>query len=871
MAAGPGVALPRVVPGDRPLSDRSEVSFDQVARIWEAVADLDPAAQTAALDEACRDQPELRREVESLLAADGRAGSFLDRAVIDPAALRPPESLPPGTALGVYQIVAPLGSGGMGEVYRARDPRLGRHVAIKILSPDLWNNRRALARFEREARAASALNHPTIVQIHEIETATIDRGESPEGVRYIAMELIEGQTLRDRLSDGASLHDALRWLITAAQGLARAHAAGIVHRDLKPENIMITLDGFPKLLDFGLAKLVDAEPGGAMASATREGMAMGTAGYMSPEQVQGKPVDHRSDIFSFGCIVHEVFAGHRAFESDSLIDTLHNIVHRQAPPMRRNGRSASRALQSIVDRCLAKSPEDRFASIEDAAAALSAVVASKDFERGGPWRRRAAAAVVAIAILGSIAYGWRFLPGTPAPVSQPATHPSIGIMPFAAAAESDVYLAEGLAERAAEHLARAGSLRIVPTAAVREALARGSRETIGASLRIHTLVTGRLERRDEKLRVTLEVTDLRDGSRRLTTLERRIDEIPALQQDIVQSLVTTLAFPARDLGNRALVRNETNDTQAYDFFLRGRLEWNRWTESGFRKAIEHFDSALLHDPMFANAHAGISDSYTQLALNNFMAPTEAWPRAKAAALRAITLDPNLGEAHMSLAVVLTWHDWDFTRAEDSYRRAVALSPRSPEVHLAYGFHLAVTGRFVEANREMERARDLNPVSTIAGIAVTESLWFLGDHKRYLAEARQLALMHPEVPNAAYHHGYALQLSDDAKGALRELLRSEELSGASKAELSALQAGFNRDGLEGYWAAVAARYERTGRQQLDCAQSWMLAGEEEKALDAIEKGLKRREAFILWVKSYPMFAPLRENARYQKLVSQMGLG
>ena len=695
--------------------------FAAVERLWNDVADAPPAERERLLAAAGE---EVRREVESLLAAERRAGDFLDapprRAAIDP-----------GTRVGPYEIVALLGSGGMGEVYRARDVRLGREIALKLLAPDLWDSPTAAARFAREARAASALNHPGIVRVYDVAT---------EPVPFIAMELVEGETLRQKLGAGAGLPSILRALSGAARALGRAHAAGIVHRDLKPENIMITPEGEARLLDFGLAKVTDVARAGGEPTllTTRAGLVVGTAGYMSPEQAQGERLDHRSDVFSFGCILFEAAAGRRPFESDSLIDTLHKIVHAPVPSMRQWNAALPRRLQALVERCLEKKPEARFQTMEEVALAL-----------------------------------------------------------------------EELLRRDAGSLAR-------------------------------------------------------------HRLSRRPRALAAAAVALVCSLTMHSAVPPPVLRapQRALVRADTTSPRAYDAFLRGRFEWNRWTDAGWRKALEHFQEATIADPLFAAAYAGLSDSYAQLALYHSMPPAEAWPKAKAAALKALELDPGLGEAHMSLAVVRTWYDWDLAAAEEGYRRAIALSPRSPEARLAYALHLGVAGRAAEGVGEAERALELNPISAIAHRALADLLMMVGDRPRYAAQARRLAGLHPDDPISHYHLALSAQFLGREEEAFRHIRRYEELCDTPPAQLAAYAEAFRRGGMRGYWLAAARAGEAAGMAPIVVAMAWALGGEPTRALPAIERGIERRDAFILWTRAYPMFAPLREDPRYQALMARL---
>lgn len=816
--------------------------FAEVERLWHEVADA-PASERERLLAAA--EPDLRREVESLLAADDEAGDFLD----GPACR---DAIETGTRIGVYEIVAPLGSGGMGEVYRAHDPRLGREVALKILAPDLWDSPTAAARFAREARAASALNHPNIVHVYDVAS---------EPAPFIAMELVEGETLRQKLRGPVNLEATLRALAGAARGLAKAHAAGIVHRDLKPENIMITPAGEAKLLDFGLAKVTAVAPSDGERSllTTRRGLVAGTIGYMSPEQAQGERVDHRSDVFSFGCILFEVAAGRRPFESDSLVDTLHKIVHAPVPSMRQWNAALPRRLQALVERCLEKKPDARYQSMDDVAQALDDVLRrdARALDRRRASRvPRIAAAIVVTAVSMVISRAW-----TPSRATG-----RVAVLPFATAGVGD-YLGEGFAAGLAERLGRAGGIEVAPHTAVRELVQRGRAGEVQASLRVATMIDGRVERRGDRLSVTARMP----ARGWQTTVEGALTDVPRLERELARSLAGALGVHATTAEDRALIRADTASARAYDAFLRARYEWNRWTDDGWQKAIELYEEAVIADPLFAAAHAGLSDSYTQLALYGMIPPERGWTEAKAAALRALELDPDLGEAHMSLGTVRTWREWDFGAAEESYRKAITLSPRSPEVRLAYALHLGAAGRAAEGVREAERAVELNPVSLIAHRALADLLMILGDLARYEAQARRLDELHPREPNGAYHRGLAAQWLGNEEEAFRHLLRYDRMVETPPSRLAAREAAFRRGGIRAYWRMTARDDEAAGLGSITLATEYALAGNYDRALQWIERGVERREAFILWTRSYPMFAPLRGDPRYEALIAKMTAG
>jgi serine/threonine-protein kinase len=614
----------------------------------------------------------MRGELDSLLAAHEQAGSFLDR----PPATEPSEPgtgarLHAGTRLGPYEIVDLLATGGMGEVYRARDHRLGREVAVKTLPSASLADPSRRRRFDQEARAAGALNHPNILAVYDVGT----EADGP----YVVCELLEGDTLGGRLRGRPGplpVAEAFALARQIAAGLAAAHEKGIVHRDLKPANVFVTADGRAKILDFGLAKWLPAAGPPEATDATRPGTLLGTVGYMSPEQLRGEPADRRSDIFSFGTVLYEMLSGRRAFGGGSAAENMSAILREEPVPLP----GVPAALDAVVQRCLRKRAEDRFPSGRHLLSALDAA--------------------------------------TSGAVSVPPAAPSIAVLPFAnlSADPDQDYFCEGLAEELITALARLPGLRVAARSSSFRFKGRGAdlRE-VGTELHVDRVLEGSVRKAGGRLRVAVQLVDVRDGYQLWSErFDRSLEDVFAVQDEIAAQVARTLA-PALTAGEAARAgRSRTPDLEAYHLYLRGRHSWNKRHQGGLQTAVRYFAGAVDRDPAYAAAYAGLADTYGLLALDVYgvLAPSEAMPRAKAAAERALDLEPGLADARAARAWVRLHYDWDWQGSEDDFRASLDLDPGRATTHHWYSFLLSARGRHEEAAREARRAWELDPLSPI---------------------------------------------------------------------------------------------------------------------------------------------------------------
>lgn len=705
--------------------------------------------------------------------------------------------------------MAPLGAGGMGEVYKATDTRLGRTVAVKLL------HSAHMDRFEREARAIAALNHPHICTLHDV------------GSNYLVMEYVEGSPLRGPLPP----EEATRLALEIAEALEAAHAKGIIHRDLKPANILVTRSGV-KLLDFGLAKLQGAaEATAATVMNTQEGAILGTIAYMCPEQAEGRPVDARSDIFSFGMVLYEMLSGRRAFTGDTAISVMASIVHKEPDPL-----DAPPELAGVVARCLQKSPAARFQTMTEVREAL----------QGGKFTTYAQAG------------------------------PSIAVLPFAnlSGDKDNEYFSDGLAEEILNALTRLPGLKV---AARTSAFAfKGKNENvrvIGETLNVTHVLEGSVRRAGSRVRVAGQLISVADGCHVWSDrYDHEMTDIFALQDEIslamVEVLKLKLAAPAFGEAPR-----RPRHPEAYESYLKGRFFGNKRTAAALHRSIEHFRRAIQLEPTYALAHAGLSDAYALLGVLGARAPSDVYPKAKAAAKKALELDESLAEGHAALAHVLTAYDWDFPAAEREFRRALELNFNYSTAHQWYGHLLAFLGRHPEAIAEAMRARDFDPLSvpinSIVGLVYLKARQL----EQAIESSRKGIELDPNHPFPRWILARALDANGEFQEAVAEAEKAFALSGGTQAFAGQLGYALARVGdapkarqiLDQLKALSETKYV----SPFDIAVIYLGLGERDSTFEWLEKAFEERTARLLELPD-PIFDPLRSDARFQTLVRRIGL-
>jgi eukaryotic-like serine/threonine-protein kinase len=830
-----------------------------------------------------------------------------------------------GTKLGRYEIRSKIGEGGMGEVYLAEDTRLHRKVALKILPPELAANKDRMRRFEQEAQAAAALNHPNIAHIYEI-------GEG-EGVNFIAMEFIDGATLREKIhKEQTELRKLLRFLQHAAEGLAKAHAAGIVHRDLKPDNIMLTRDGHAKILDFGLAKLIERPPmSGAdssevatvvMPQHSSPGTVMGTVGYMSPEQAQGKTteIDQRSDIFSFGCMLFEAATGKKPFEAESVIKSLHMVVYEQPPPIADLNPSAPPELQRIVRRCLAKDPDERYQSIKEvaielkelrremagagidttvpppvsSAAALSTndrsvrstaarsesippTISSAEYLVSGIKKHKVSAGV-ALAILLVLITGagyWSFKYRGSAGGGSDSIN-SIAVLPFqnkSTDADTD-YLSDGLAESLIFRLSQLPGLKVSPTSSVMRYKGKDTDVAkIASELGVDAVMTGRLVKRGDNLNITVELVDTKNNKSLWgEQYERKMSDLLATQREIAATIAQKLQLRLAGSETKGITKKYTDNSDAYQLYLKGRFYFARRSEADIQRSIDLFQQAIKLDPNFALAYTGVGESWAVMPSYPYMESKDAMPLAKAAIARALEIDPDLPEAHTVAGIIAATYDWDWAKAESEFKRSLELDPNLATTHYRYAWvYLSPLGRHDEAIAEMKRAMDLEPLSLVQGANFAAVYIYARQYERALDQAQKTYDMDPTLITGQNWMCHALNIN---RKYAESLAISEKTSQTNGSLYAALGYAYAKSGRRQEAEAVLAKLNEIEKTKTVShyweATIYAALGERDKAFAELERAYQARDWFLQRLKVDPFLDPLRDDPRFADLVKRIGL-
>ncbi len=770
----------------------------------------------------------------------------------------------PGNRVGAYALVEELGAGGMGVVWRAHDSRLGRDVALKILPPHLAQHPSALVRFEREARGLASLSHPGIVSI-------FDLGEEG-GLRYIVTELLSGQTLRQALRQGAMpWRRAAEIGATIAEALAAAHAKGIIHRDLKPENVFITSEGRVKILDFGLAKEMALSSGDAttMEHHTEPGTVMGTLGYVSPEQLRGQEADFASDVFSLGCLLYEMLSGRPAFLRGNAADTIAAILTVEPQPATTNT-DVPAALLRIVHNCLAKDRRVRIQSartlqleLEDVMALRTSPTEAMTAVAPRTWHR-AAAAAIAVLVLGA-AGAWYFAQRhtEPAPVvPAKAKTMSLAVLPFTAQADQ-AYAGEGLADSVFRTLANIDGLNV---RSQKTALAQSEVTRVTGAEHV---LRGSLRTEGSNSIVDAEIVDLRNGRRiwhgqytgtadDLLGIERRLS---ADAEQFVRRVTGAAETSAEQ-------RRTTVDAEAYREYLRGRHHWNKFTVEGFEKALEHFGKSIDLDPTYALAYAGLADAYAMLGYHGDV-PGEVMPKARAAAQRAIELDPLVGEGYTSLGIVLFVHDWKWAEAEEALRRGVSLNPRYASAHHAYAVYLGLVGRSDEALREIRIASELDPLSVAINLDQAWVHYTRNEISTAIDTARKAVRHNPRAPLARYELAWDLDHNRQYAEAIDVYESGLRLEGKDTSAMTILRNAL-RDGETAYLRQRLALAKAAGETHSTLAAILLQLGEHDAAMEQLELAYQKRERDVIYFKTSPTYAALRPNPRFRELIRKVGM-
>jgi serine/threonine-protein kinase len=852
--------------------------YQQVNRLLDAALERTPEERTAFLIEACEGDEELLREVESLLTACEGAGSFIEAPPAEAMAKALGEGRGQtviGRTLGHYEVRALIGAGGMGEVYQARDVRLDREVAIKIIPPQLAEDREALRRFEREAKAIASLSHPNVCAIYDFG--------SEQGITYAVMELLAGESLRTRLARSAlNWREAVGVGIVVAEGLAAAHAKGIVHRDLKPENIFLTSSGQAKVLDFGIARVKHAvspeaeTEASSVTETTKPGAVIGTIGYMSPEQVRGESVEAASDIFSLGCVLYEMVSGRRAFARATTAETIAAILKEEPPALAAAGREIPQQVERVIRHCLEKQPGERYESTRELASDLAALQSPSKTHRLAPavslprlrfiwW----VGAAVAILLLGIAA--WWYLMS----MSEPAIE-SLAILPLAnASGDAEIeYLSDGITESIINYLSQLPKLRVMARSTVfRYKGKQVDPRQVGQELNVKAVFTGKMLQHGETLSIQADLVNAVDGSQLWgERYDRRLADLLTVQEEMAKQISEKLRLRLSGAEQRRLAKHYTDNIEAHQLYLQGRYYLNKHDEKGLKQSIELFKQAIDLDPNYALAYVGLADAYYFLS-NLYLPPKEAMPRSQAAAMKALELEESLGEAHAALAVVKVFYDWDWAEGERAFKRALALNPGQASIHNLYGVFLVQMKRFEEAQVEMNRAHDLDPLSPYIHVGMAWPALFSRRYDEAIQQLRGIIALNPEFSNGYLNLAWAYAQKGMYEEAVTAFNKAKSLDNAwfTMAYLgnTYAMAGKRDEALK----ALTELQERAAREHVSgygFALIYAGLGDADRAFAALQKAYEARDEVMLQLNVDPAIDGLRSDPRFADLLRRMGL-
>ena len=788
-------------------------------------------------------------------------------------------TLEAGTLLGAYRIVAPIGAGGMGEVFLAQDSRLERNVALKILPRAFAGDAERLGRFVREAKSASALNHPNILTIHEIGMS--------EGFHYLATELIVGETLRERIARGAlPVADCLEIAIQVAAALGAAHAAGIVHRDVKPENVMIRADGLVKVLDFGLAKwsepqVVDPQGVTVDRGRTHPGVVLGTVAYMSPEQSRGKTVDARTDLWSLGVVLYEMLSGRQPFEGESSTDVLANILHREPPPLALEAEDLAPEIGAILGRALAKERLARYATSRELTADLKSAQKRLQFDAelgrspspGGSAVSGGVAGPASAAGSASASSPARGSTGSGAALPRHA----IAVLPFrnlSAEAEND-YFCDGLAEELLNALAKIDGFKVAArTSAFAFRDKPAGISEIGRALGVTTVLEGSVRTSRGRMRIAVQLVNAADGFHLWSErYDREMRDIFDVQDEITLAIVDALKIKLFGDERTAALKRGTENAEAHELYLRGRFSWNQRTAEAVRRAADYYQEAIAQDPRYALAHAGLAECYVLYPWLSVAPPHDSMPKARTAALRALELDDDLAEAHAALGVYLSFYAWDQPASERELRRAIELKPSSATAyHWLGNIALLAMGRWDESLAAERRAGELDPLSLSIAADTGVTLLYARRFDEAIAQFRRTLAVDPKFYVARYHLGLALHARGEYDAAIAEyricLASDDDPWVTALLAFSLAKAGRRDEALEQRAKLIA---ESAGRYVPNVGLAIVHAalGENDEALRWLERDFEERSLFPPFYAWDPVFDDLRADPRFADLVRRVG--
>jgi serine/threonine protein kinase/Flp pilus assembly protein TadD len=757
----------------------------------------------------------------------------LENAEVTETMETPKEELTTGsTFAGRYQIIEELGKGGMGRVYKVLDTKINEKIALKLIKPEIAKDRKTIERFSNELRLARKIRHKNVCGM-------FDLGEE-KGTHYITMEFIPGEDLRSSIRRFGQLPIGKSISITKqiGEGLAEAHRLGVVHRDLKSSNIMIDKEGNVRIMDFGIARSLEAD------GITDTGMMIGTPEYMSPEQVEGKEVEKRSDIYSLGVILYEMVTGEVPFRGETALNI--GIKHRTEKPKDPQvlNHQLSDDFSQIIMKCLEKDRKNRYKNAEEL---RSEIIKLEKFQKVGK--------------------------------EQDLTKPSIAVLPFRdmSPQKDQDYFCEGMAEELINALTKIDGLHVVSrTSAFQFKGMDLDVRKIGEELDVKTVLEGSVRKAGNRLRITAQLISISDGYHLWSEkYDRDIEDIFAIQDEISLAIVDRLKLKLLKKEKAQLMKRYTEDQEAYTLYLKGRYFWNRRYKGGLLKGIEYFQKAIEKDASLAPAYAGIADCYCVMGMYNWIPPKEAYPKARAATLRALEIDDTLPEAHASLGWIKTFYDWDWPAAELAFQRAIELNPNYAMAHNWYALFLTPMGRFNEAISELKKAQELDPLSLIILAMGGYVYSFASMSDKAIESCRKTIEMDPNFMLAYFFLGNAYSWNSRWKQAISAFQKLAALSRESPLALGYLGFTYGMDGQKGQAQKILDRLNRQSEDKYAFPFFKSIIhiglGDKDRALEWLEKAYEEKESMLVLIRFWRIYDRLRQESRFEALLKKMRLG
>jgi len=865
--------------------------WQEIERLFHAALQAEPSRRAALLEYSCAGDEYLRHEVESLLAHHERAGSFIEKPAFASGWQASGSSqsstattrFAPGTLIAQYRVLAILGAGGMGVVYKAEDSKLGRIVALKFLPETLSAEDLALERFQREARAASALNHSNICTIYDIDEY--------EGQPFISMEYVEGQCLKDYIRERRlDSEEICKIGIQIADALSAAHSKGVVHRDIKPANIVVSAAGPVKVLDFGLVKLIDSQGADVETkSLTETHSVTGTLPYMSPEQLRGRAVDARTDIYALGMVLYEMATGRRPFFGETSPQLIDEILHSPPPLPREVNAKVAAKLEEIILKCLEKDPEDRFQTAKEVAVDLRRMTTASSVSQrvaavpGKRSRRFAWVAVPAVllAFLAVFLLARLVFQNVLAPPTR-----SLAVLPFVEESNdaSTQYVGDGITEGVIDKLSEVPSLRVMSrSSAFRFRGKETDAQSAGKDLHVQVVLTGRIARQADSLKLSAELVNVDDGTQIWGRQFRyAMVDLSRAQDDLAEAVSDKLQLRLSQVEETRLGRRITDNSEAYQLYLQARYHLNQRTPHGVRKSIELFQQATERDPNFALAYAGLADAYIISANLGHLAPRESLPEAKAAATKALVLDPQLGEAHSALGQVKSHYDYDLPGAQIEFLKGIKYNSNYANGRLFYaGGYLTPMGRHSEAIAEMKKALELDPLSLPLNNLMGNTYLWAGDYNKAVQQFRSTVELDPTFPMTHFFFAACLEGMGKYDEAIAEVQKGELVTGEPPDEVEAdvkqFRTSLQTGGPKAYWQKnlelTLERRAQSGTSYfpaLVVAHAFAKVGDKDKAFEWLNRAYSEKDGNLTLIKSLPGFENLRRDPRFTDLLKRMGL-